>query len=154
MTNTGQRLRLHIAALSSQPDVFWVTKERFAGACSRHPELASKLEADWSWDLVGFDKAVHISDIVIGWRFGDLSLIRNSQRLKWIQLTGAGTEHLQPLDWLPRHIRLTNNTGVHGPKLAEFGLKSRIWAPRHFRCSQYISNGYECLQILKTDMGL
>ena len=120
MTDTGQKLRLHIAALSSQPDVFWVTEERFANACSRYPELASRLEADWSWDLVGFDKAVRISDIVIGWRFGDLSLIRNAKRLKWIQLTGAGTDHLQPLDWLPRRIRLTNNTGVHGPKLAEF----------------------------------
>ena len=120
MIDSDQKLRLHIAALSSQPDVFWVTEERFANACSRHPELASKLDADWSWDLVGFDQAVQISDIVIGWRFGDLSLVSKSERLKWIQLTGAGSEHLQPLDWLPRRIKLTNNTGVHGPKLAEF----------------------------------
>ncbi len=120
MTDSDQKLRLHIAALSSQPDVFWVTEERFANACSRHPELALRLEADWSWDLVGFDRAVQISDILIGWRFGDLSQIRKTQRLKWIQLTGAGTEHLQPLDWLPRRIGLTNNAGVHGPKLAEF----------------------------------
>ena len=120
MTDTDKKLRLHIAALSSQPDVFWVTEQRFDKACSRHPELASKLETGWSWDLVGFDQALKTSDIVIGWRFGDLSLVKNSQQLKWIQLTGAGSEHLQPLNWLPRHIKLTNNAGVHGSKLAEF----------------------------------
>ena len=120
MTNTAQRMRLHIAALSSQPEVFWVTEKRFNDACSRHPELASRVVADWSWDLVGFERALNVSDIVIGWRFGDLSSFRNLHQLKWIQLTGAGTEHLQPLSWLPRHITLTNNAGVHAAKLAEF----------------------------------
>ena len=120
MTSTDRRLRLHIAALSSQPEVFWVTEKRFNEACARHPELASRLVTDWSWDLVGFKEALPISDILIGWRFDDLSLFKKSQHLKWIQLTGAGIEHLQPLNWLPRHVTLTNNAGVHASKLAEF----------------------------------
>jgi phosphoglycerate dehydrogenase-like enzyme len=120
VTNARRKLRLHIAALTSQPEVFWVTEERFQAACRRHPDLARHLDADWSWELDRFDDGVRDAELMIGWRFPTKDLAEKAPHLGWIQLTGAGTEHLQPLDWLARGTHMTNNSGVHAPKAAEF----------------------------------
>jgi glyoxylate/hydroxypyruvate reductase len=114
------KLKVHIAALTSQHEVFWVTEDRFHAACERHPALAAQLIVDWSWDLEGFDESIRDADIMIGWKFDTHDIARRAPNLKWIQLTGAGMEHLQPLDWLPRGAALTNNSGVHASKAAEF----------------------------------
>ncbi len=113
-------IRVHVAVLRSQPDVFWVTPERFAAACARHPDLAPRVAVEFSWDLEGFEAAIERAEVLIGWRFPTQSLTDLAPGLRWIQLTGAGTEHLQPLDWLTRGLALTTNSGVHGPKAAEF----------------------------------
>ncbi len=120
MTEARRRLRLHIAALTSQPEVFWVTEERFQAACRRRPDLARHLDADWSWELDRFEDGVRDAELMIGWRFPTEAFAERAPHLKWIQLTGAGTEHLQPLDWLAPGVHLTNNSGVHAPKAAEF----------------------------------
>jgi phosphoglycerate dehydrogenase-like enzyme len=115
-----QRLRVHVAALASQAEVFWVTEARFAAACARHPDLGRRLDVDWSWDLDRFEDGVRDAEILIGWRFDTADLAARAPALRWIQLTGAGSEHLQPLDWLPPGVALTNNSGAHGPKAGEF----------------------------------
>lgn len=115
-----KKWRLHIAALSAQPELFWVTEDRFAAARKRHPAEARHLTADWSWDYEGLEAGLRQADMMIGWRFPNLDWPRAAPHLKWIQLTGAGSEHLRPFDWLPRGVALTNNSGVHAPKAAEF----------------------------------
>ena len=40
-------------------------------------------------------------------------------KLRWIHITGAGIEPLLPLQWLPRHVALTNSSGVHVEKIRE-----------------------------------
>ena len=75
---------------------------------------------DWSWELDRFEDGIAKADVMIGWRFPREVLRAHAPRLKWIQLTGAGTEHLQPFDWVPRGLALTNNSGVHADKAAEF----------------------------------
>jgi len=114
------RLAVHVCALSTQPEVFWVTEERVADACRRHPRIARLVDFDWSWDLDRFDAGVAGADALIGWKFPLDELRARAPRLRWIQLTSAGVEHLLPLDWVPRGVALTNNSGVHGPKAAEF----------------------------------
>jgi len=114
------KLRVHVAALSSQPEVFWVTEERVNAARRRHPELARHVAFDWSWELDRFDAGIAKADIMIGWRFPREGLAERAPRLRWIQLTGAGSEHLRPFDWIPRGLALTNNSGVHADKAAEF----------------------------------
>ena len=121
-----QPVRLHIAALSSQHETFWVTEDRFRSACDRHPEQARCLRADWSWDLDRFEAGIAEAEILIGWRFETADLRTRAPRLKWIQLTGAGSDHLQPFDWLPRGLALTNNSGAHGPKAAEFAATALL----------------------------
>ena len=115
-----RRLRVHVAALTSQNEVFWVTPERFAAAVARHADVSRRIDVDFSWDLEGFAEAVADADALIGWRFPQAELARLAPRLRWIQLTGAGHEHLQPFDWLPRGVALTTNSGAHAPKAGEF----------------------------------
>jgi phosphoglycerate dehydrogenase-like enzyme len=119
-STTRGRLRVHVAALTSQPEVFWVTPERFAAAVARHADVGQRIDVDFSWDLEGFAEAVADADALIGWRFPQGELARLAPRLRWIQLTGAGHEHLQPFDWLPRGVALTTNSGAHAPKAGEF----------------------------------
>lgn len=113
-------LRVHVAALSTQPEVFHVNEARVAAACARHPETAKHLRFDWSWDLDGFEQGIRDADAMIGWRFPAAELATLAPKLRLIQLTGAGCEHLQPLTWLPRGMTLTNNSGAHAPKAGEF----------------------------------
>ena len=117
MTET---LRVHVAALSSQPDVFRVTEERVAAACGLRPALARRLRFDWSWEHDRFAEGVAAADVLIGWRFPRAELRAMAPKLRWIALTGAGVEHLRPFDWLWRGLTLTNNSGVHADKAAEF----------------------------------
>ena len=62
-------LRIHVAALATQAEVFWVTEARFRAACARHPETVRRLDVDWSWDLDRFEEGVRDAEIMIGWRF-------------------------------------------------------------------------------------
>ncbi len=115
-----KKLRVHVAALSSQPEVFWVTEERVRAARRRHPDVSRRLTFDWSWELDRFDEGIAKADIMIGWRFPRDDFRARAPRLKMIQLTGAGTEHLQPFDWVPRDLAVVNNSGVHAEKASEF----------------------------------
>ncbi len=120
----ASRLKVHVSALSSQARVFWVTEDLVAAACSRHRDLARRVRFDWSWDHDRFAEGIAEADIMIGWRFPGPDLKAMAPKLRWITLTGAGTEHLQPFDWVWKGLALTNNSGVHGPKAAEFAAAS------------------------------
>jgi glyoxylate/hydroxypyruvate reductase A len=115
-----EKLRVHISALSTQPEVFWVTEERVKAACKRHRDLAKHLAFDWSWDHDRFEEGMAEADLMIGWRFPRENFKAMAPNLRLIQLTGAGTEHLQPFDWVPRGASVVNNSGVHADKAAEF----------------------------------
>lgn len=43
-------------------------------------------------------------------------------RLQLIHLVSAGVDHLLPLDWLPRHVVLTNSRGIHSDIAGEYVL--------------------------------
>jgi glyoxylate/hydroxypyruvate reductase A len=52
------------------------------------------------------------ADAIVGYHLPK-ARIQELKNLKWIHLISAGVDHLTPLDWLPPHVRLTNNSGVH-----------------------------------------
>ncbi len=116
--------KVHVSTLSTQARVFHVTGERVAEAMARHPDLARHVRFDWSLDHDRFAEGMADADILIGWRFPMRGLRSMAPKLAWIALTGAGTEHLQPFDWAWRGLAITNNSGVHGPKAAEFAAAS------------------------------
>ncbi|MBT5435300.1 MAG: D-2-hydroxyacid dehydrogenase [Rhodospirillaceae bacterium] len=89
-------------------------------ACRRHKDVARHVRFDWSWEHDRFAEGIAEADIMIGWRFPGPELKTMAPKLKWITLTGAGTEHLQPFSWVWPGLKLTNNSGVHAEKAAEF----------------------------------
>lgn len=126
------RVKVHIKNNHASPDtfpptiegeaVFTVTRERYEAAAARHPDVADRIEAVIDWDLDTFADSMATADVLITWDLPTANLREVAPNLKWIQITGAGVEHLCPLDWLPEGVTLVNNKGAHAAKAGEFGL--------------------------------
>jgi len=112
-------LRVLVDEVPTQDDVFKVTPERFAAAAARHPN-AGALTARFSHTPAEFAAEIGEADALIGWRFAKAEVAARARNLRWIQLTGAGVEHMLPMDWLPAGAVLTNASGAHAPKTREF----------------------------------
>jgi phosphoglycerate dehydrogenase-like enzyme len=106
------KLRLHIENIRTQHEVFHITPERYAAAERRHADLAPLLDTTIGWDLETYPAAIREAEILIGWRFPFETMARDARALKWLHLTGAGIEHIFPLDWLPQGAAITTNRGV------------------------------------------
>ncbi|MGH7319750.1 MAG: D-2-hydroxyacid dehydrogenase [Candidatus Rokuibacteriota bacterium] len=79
------------------------------------------------------------AEFMIAWRHGIEALAR-ARRLRWLQLTSAGVEHLLPVRALLRDVIVTNARGIHGEVMADyvFGvIVMQQWNfPRLFRNQQ------------------
>lgn len=115
------KFRLHIENLTAQASAFHITPERYEKVAQQHPEEAATLDVSFGWDGQGIEAHAQTMDALIGWRF-PRETVRRSPTLRWIHATGAGIEHLLPLDWLPEGAVLTNNSGVHADKAGEFAM--------------------------------
>jgi phosphoglycerate dehydrogenase-like enzyme len=81
--------------------------------------------SDLGW-LGDADALVTSNDIVRDPRFPIGDLTATAPRLRWIHIIGAGIEPLLPLDWLPKQVTLTNNSGVHVQKTGEFATMALL----------------------------
>jgi phosphoglycerate dehydrogenase-like enzyme len=126
-----RRLRIHIENVSAQAPVFQIRPEQWQAALERHPRLARHVEATIGWDLERFDECVRTAELLIGWRFPKEDIAARAPRLRWIHMTGAGIEHLMPLDWLPERVSVTTNSGVHAPKAGEFAAMAILMISNH-----------------------
>jgi phosphoglycerate dehydrogenase-like enzyme len=122
----GRRVRLHIQNSRKQSPVFWITRELYEAAARRHPALARRLDTTMGWERDEYDAGMATAEILIGWNFPRDGLAALAPRLRWIQLTSAGIEHLLPLDWLPARTVLTNNAGVHAAKAGEYAVMALL----------------------------
>ena len=100
--------------------------EHVRAALTRHKVLADRVRVTIGWDGDVLDAALATADFLIAARPPRENLSARAPRLRWIQTTGAGIDHLLPLDWLPADIVLTNNSGPHGPKCEEFCLMALL----------------------------
>ncbi|MCK6453979.1 MAG: D-2-hydroxyacid dehydrogenase [Alphaproteobacteria bacterium] len=118
----AEKLKILVENRRGAGETFEVDPRRFADAASRHPAVAARIETEFSYDGNRFDAAIGTADMLIGWQlpvpFKDLP--RLAPRMKLLHLTGAGINHLLPLDWKPDTLTITNNRGVHAPKAGEF----------------------------------
>jgi glyoxylate/hydroxypyruvate reductase len=112
-------LRMHFENVSSLGDVFKVTEERARRHLAAHG-LGTGIEISIGADGDGFEAAIQRADILFGWRFDREVVARSGRHLSWIHLSGAGIDHLLPLDWLPPNTMLTNSSGIHGRKAGEY----------------------------------
>ena len=126
VTRRGRRVRLHIENVSTMAPVFQISPEQYEAAAARHRGLAARVDATIAWDLASFDEAMRTADVLIGWRFPREDLARRAPRLEWIHMTGAGIEHIMPLDWLPPGAVVTTNSGVHALKAGEFAAMAML----------------------------
>ncbi|HMN80529.1 MAG TPA: D-2-hydroxyacid dehydrogenase [Burkholderiaceae bacterium] len=114
------RFRLHIENLTAQPPLFHITPQRYSVVAARHPALAERIDVTFGWDGDIFERAIADAHGLIGWRFDRKELGRRAPVLSWIHFTGAGIEHVMPLDWVPDGAMVTNSRGVHAAKAGEF----------------------------------
>ena len=125
-------MKIHIKnnrwALGSFPntpegeEVFTITHERINTVLEDFPDLQGKLDYFVDWDIDNFTSSIADADVLLTWDLPMENLSQVAPNLKWIHCIGAGVEHMLPMDWLPEHVTLTNNKGVHAAKAGEFGL--------------------------------
>lgn len=119
-------VRVHLA---TDPGVKWyyrLDRERFEAAGREFPEARERIVPSWSEDDAGFFRGVRDAEILIGWKFPKPDLAERAPKLRWIQLIGAGVDHLYPLDWLPPTVRMANASGVHTDKSFEYCLMALV----------------------------
>ncbi len=97
-------------------------KKQFREVSRRYPDVVRKMKIAFCGSDEEREKGLASAEVFVAWRFPKENLAARAPHLKWIQLTGAGVEHLMPLDWLPPGAVLTNCSGVHGPKVAESAM--------------------------------
>jgi phosphoglycerate dehydrogenase-like enzyme len=122
--HAGQPIHVHIENVSTYHKHVQITPRWFQEAAERHPETARRVRATISWDYKNFDEQMKTAEVLVfmGIDFKPGDFARRAPNLKWIQMTSAGVEHIMPFDWLPAHVILTNNSGVHAEQHGEFAL--------------------------------
>ncbi len=116
----AKKLRVHIENTRKKDPLFHVTRERWDAACRRHPKLARRLDVTLSWDGDGLDTALADTDMLIGVPAMRDRLATRAPELRWVHSTSAGVDGVLPLDWLPRGVAFTNNSGAHGAKAEQY----------------------------------
>lgn len=114
--------RVHIENSRSLQPVFIVFPDQYEAALARHPDIARVVKTTIGYDLENYAESMRDADAMIGYRFPKEGLAETAPKLKWIQILGAGIDYLLPLDWLPRHVALTTNSGAHVPKASQSAL--------------------------------
>jgi phosphoglycerate dehydrogenase-like enzyme len=118
------RLRVHVENWTDYNPHVLVTREHVAAALRRHRDLAGRIDFSFGWDYVDFDAHMKDAEVLVfmGMELDTAGFASRAPKLRWIQMTSAGVEHIKPFDWLPPGVVMTNNSGVHTDKLGEFGI--------------------------------
>ena len=119
-------MHLHIENNSRASPLAHVHEPQVEAARRRHPDVCERVRVSIGWDGATLDTDLPTADFMIASRPPRENLPARAPRLKWIQTTGAGIDHLLPLDWLPREVTLTNNSGPHGPKCEDFCMMALL----------------------------
>ncbi len=119
---TADRLIILVENMAGLGETFEIDPKRFAAAAARHPAVAGLIDPVFSQDGSRFRETIGRAHVLIGWELPFRDLPRIAPSLRWLHLTGAGINHLLPLDWKPERLTITNNRGVHAPKAGEFAL--------------------------------
>jgi glyoxylate/hydroxypyruvate reductase A len=119
-------LHVHFDSRRSAAPVFHMPPRLCAEALARHPHIASHVRITTGWDLETAEETFLTADVFVGFHLPTELLKTHRGPLKVIHLTGAGLEHLRPLDWMPPGVILTNNRGIHRQKAGEFILMALL----------------------------
>jgi phosphoglycerate dehydrogenase-like enzyme len=122
---------IHFETRAGKPSVFYMTRELVQAAYKR-AKLGRGVRwtvgedlRDMSW-LATAEGLVTGNDLIVDPAFPKATLAVAAPKLRWIHIIGAGIEPLLPLDWLPKSVTLTNNSGVHVQKTGEFATMALL----------------------------
>ena len=122
---------LHFETRVDKPSVFRITAELVHAAAKRAKPgrglrwgVGEDLR-DLSW-LATAEGLVTGNDVITDPAFPKARLVEAAPKLRWIHIIGAGIEPLLPLEWLPKQVTLTNNSGVHVQKTGEFATMALL----------------------------
>ena len=121
-----ETLRVHLATDSDESGHYRLDRKRFEAAGREFPGAFRRLRPSYSSDEAGFVRGVRDADVLVGWKFPRAGLGERAPNLRWVQLIGAGVDHLYPLDWLPPGVKLITASGVHTGKSFEYVLMGLI----------------------------
>jgi phosphoglycerate dehydrogenase-like enzyme len=117
----AKKLRLHIENTRKKNPIFYTLPAHWAAACKRHKALARRIgEVSFGWDGDVLESALANTDLLIGIPAQRGNLAARAPQLKWLHSTSAGVDGALPLDWLPRGVSFTNNSGAHGHKAEQY----------------------------------
>lgn len=71
-------------------------------------------------------KALADAQFLVAPRFNPSLIAQHGKALKLAHCINAGVERCMPLDWLPHDAVLTNSSGIHAAKAAEYGLMALL----------------------------
>jgi len=134
---------IHFETRQDKPEVFKMTRELIHAARRRNrvpSEIETTLGSDLD-DLAPLATATGLvtsNDVLRNPKFPVRELAAAAPHLRWIHIIGAGIEPLLPLDWLPKGVTLTNNSGVHVRKTGEFAVMALLML--NARLPQIVSN--------------
>ncbi len=111
---------LHLETDRKRPRLFHLTEADWAATAKRHRALARRLRVTIGHDNETLGEALKTAHFMVTNGVPPREGLRDrAPHLKWIQSTAAGIDWMMPLDWLPKDVTLTNNTGAHGAKAEE-----------------------------------
>ena len=119
----GPKLPVHVENDPESP-VDAITPERFQAAARRVPALARRITVTFGAAFASRGGPLHSAEVLIASPVPPLDLATRAPHLRWIQSTSAGVEAVVPL--VPSGVTLTNASGVHGPKAAEYALTALL----------------------------
>ncbi|MEQ8640672.1 MAG: D-2-hydroxyacid dehydrogenase [Alphaproteobacteria bacterium] len=114
------RIRVHAACSHGGPVHDDPSPESFDRAAERYPALARRLDLSFSVGRDGLAEGISDAAIIVGDIPHPPDFAQQAPAARWLHSTSAGVDKLAPLTWLPRHTVLTNSSGVHVEKAAEF----------------------------------
>ena len=117
-----ETLRVHLATDPGASQHYRLDREAFEAAGLAFPDTFARLRPSYSDENEGFARGVEDAEVLVGWKFPREVLASGAPNLRWVQLIGAGVDHLYPLDWLPAGVKLLTASGVHTRKSFEYVL--------------------------------
>lgn len=94
--------------------------ERCLDAVGVEPEITV------AWHEEPEREALEEALFLVAPRFNPALIAKHGKSLKLLHCINAGVERYLPLDWLPDGAALTNSSGIHAAKAAEYGLMALL----------------------------
>lgn len=129
------KLRVHVENEPDPESIEAITPRHMAAAGRRHPGLRGRLAVTYNREPARLDEFLRSAEVLVAGHPPVHDLARRAPRLRWIQSTSAGVEKLLPL--LPPEVRLTNASGVHGPKGGEYAMTALLML--NHRVPEYVT---------------